>query len=636
MTVSKKADLKPHNDGYDTAWTVRVPLWPYLVTPILCLLALPGTWLGHRFFGTGDAAGWTGFFLALGCVALVLFTSWAARPRGAVMRGMATGNVIAGCAWTVPAVLNGPFHTVSMAAWTVGTLVLSAGVAVYRIMRQARGDQAGVLQGEFAELGDAVKQLKGVRFSRPVINGAKASTVVEMPPGRTFAEVAGVKPETASLLDVPATAVRTQPDPDSERRGTLSVVPVDQLRDVLRDPGLSAPGGSMADPIVLGKGEDGENAVLILSGDPAIPRNAVGVMGVVGTSGSGKTELILRLIREVGSRRDGDLHVIDARKGGQLPGYVKRLAKRTAYGIDAAEDILEGMPARVQARSDELGRRGYKQWEEGCGVQFETFVVFEASAVVARSSTIVDIAESVRSVGICVVLEVQRATYDRLPTSARSNMTTWVVLGVEGENDAEAALSEETIAAGARPWSWKNTKPGYFYLEWGGRLRELWASPNRSYIATDAEAEAMLAEALGWEPAAPSAAAQPAAVAVVEDDQPAEERPNEAINPDDPPDDVDPSEPITVPAGMPRIEFGDDTPAMAPDEALAVIAARIDQFETAGRDSFKPQQMGGVIAATGMSASWVHKQLGLMCGGEQPRLRKTTRGTYRILARERV
>lgn len=642
--MAKKADMSPKNDGYEAAWTVRVPLWPYLITPILCVLALPGTWLANRFFGIGEAAGWTGFFLALGCVALVAFTSWAARPRGAVMRAMATGNVVAGCVWTVPAVLNGPFHAVSMAAWTVGTVVLTVAVAVYRIMRQARGtEQGNVLQGEFAELGDAVKQLKGVAFSRPQITGAKVSAEVVMPAGRTFDEVAGARKETASLLDVSATSIRTVPDPDSERRGVITVVPVDQLRHALPDPGLSAPGGSIALPVVLGKNEDGDAASVILSGDPRVHRNAVGVMGIVGMSGSGKTELLLRLLAEVGSRYDNDLYIADARKGGQLPGWVSRLAKRTALGLESAEDMIEDLPARVRDRANKLGAAGYKQWEEGCGIPFETIVIFEASAVIARSSTIVDIAESVRSVGICVILELQRATYDRLPTSARANITTWVVLGVQGEDDADAAMDEDTIKAGAAPWKWTNTKPGYFYLRWGGRDRSLWSTPNRSYICSDLDREQMVAQALGWSGEAVEAYGAPSAGNVPDDGaapdvEPDEDAPRVApgVNPDSPPDDVDPAEPIVIPAGMPRIPFGDEDDKMTPEQALVVLNRRIDQFEAADRDSFKPQQMGGVISETGMSASWVHKQLGLMCAGDEPRLRKTDRGTYRILTRERV
>ncbi|GAA2566462.1 plasmid transfer protein TraB [Winogradskya consettensis] len=622
--------MTPSNDGYDTAWTVRVPLWPYLITPIACLLALPGTWVAHRFFGTGPVAGWTGFLLALACVAIVTFTAWASRPRGAVMRGMAVGNVVAGCFWTVPAVLVGPFNVFSMAAWLVGTVLMSLAVAVYRVMRQGRGtEQPGVLQGEFSELGAAVKQLKDVTISRPKVTGAKATVEIEMPPGRTFAEVEAARAQTASYLDVSASAIRTERDPDSERRGTMSVVPVDQLKHALPDPGLSAPGGSIALPVVLGRDENGDPAEIILSGDPEVHRNAVGVMGVVGMSGSGKTELLLRLLAEVASRHDADLYIADARKGGQLPAWVSKAAKKSALGLEAAEDFLEDLPARVSARSKKLGEAGYKQWEEGCGIPLEVVVVFEASAIVARSSTVVDLAESVRSVGICLILELQRATYDRLPTSARSNITTWVVLGVQGEDDAEAALSEDTIAAGARPWAWKSAKPGYFYLEWMGRDQAMWASPNRSYICTDLDREQMVADACGWSGPAPLPVVVPA-----DDPAPTREAVNDAVDPDDPPDDVDPSQPITVPDGMPRIPIGSDEPAMSPEQARAVLLERIDAMAEAGQEDFKPQQMGGVIAQTGMSASWVHKQLGLLCRGDEPRLRKSSRGTYRILVRQ--
>jgi hypothetical protein len=511
-------------------------------------------------------------------------------------------------------------------------------VAVYRIMRQARGQEdKGVLQGEFVELGDAVKQLKDVRFNRTQITGAKATTTVEMPAGRSFSEVEGVKKEIASLLDVPVTAIRTVQDPDSERRGKLSAVPVDQLRAVLADPGPSCPGGSIAMPITLGLTEEGEEAAIILPGNPYVHRNAVGVMAVVGMSGSGKTELLLRLCSEVGTRHDNELTIVDARKGGQLPPWVQRLAKKTALGRDTAIDFLEDLPARVEARAKKLGDLGYKQWEEGCGIPFETYIVFEAAAVV-KETPVVDLAESVRSVGMCMVLELQRATFDRLPTSARANITTWVVLGVQRDEDAEAALSDTTLAAGAAPWKWKNAKPGYFYLEWAGRDEEKWSAPNRSYVAPDAERAAHVARVLGWETDTTEASTPPA-VPVTEPgpEEPAQggvER-NDAFDPAEPPDDVDASKPIEVPADMPRIPF-DFGRQMAPDDARGVLLQHLQDLANAGVDVVRPAQLGAVLASTGLSGSWLQKELRTLSQGEEPVLRYTPRGMYKILQHEPV
>lgn len=634
--MARKPKLTPSNDGYGTTHTVRIPLWPYLVTPIAVLAALPITGLVHHFYGgVRPGAGWTGFVLALGAVALAGFTAWASRPRGKVMQVMATGNVILAFLWIVPAVLDGPWTKAMIGTWFLGGLFMSVLVAVYRIMRQARGpEDKGVLQGEFVELGDAVKQLKDVRFHRTQITGAKATTAVSMPPGRSFSEVEGAKKEVASLLDVPVTAVRTVRDPDSERRGKVSVVPVDQLRDALPDPGPSCPGGSIAEPITLGRTEEGDEAAIILPGDPSVHRNAVGVMAVVGMSGSGKTELLLRLCSEAGTRHDNDLIIADARKGGQLPPWVQRLAKRKALGRNAAIDMLEDLPARVEARAKQLGDKGYKQWEQGCGIPFETYIVFEAAAVV-QDTPVVDLAESVRSVGICLVLELQRATYDRLPTSARANITTWVVLGVQREEDAEAALSEGTVAAGAAPWKWKNGKPGYFYLEWAGRDEQSWSSPNRSYVASDEERAAHVAAVLGWDGQGEGAPAT--RVPEQETAEPVEEpsgvERNDAYDSEEPPDDVDASKPIIVPAGMPRIsfEFGRK---MAPDEARGILLQHLQDLANAGIEVVRPAQLGQVLGMTGLSGSWLRNELQELSKGDQPVLRYTPRGMYKILQPE--
>lgn len=635
--MARKPKLAPASDGYGHTYTVRIPLWPYLVTPLCVLAALPVTIVVHRLYGRGPGAGWTGFALALGAVALVAFVTWASRPRGRVMQVMATGNTVLAMAWIVPAVLDGPLSKGMLGAWFMGGLLMSVIVAVYRIMRMARGDDGqGVIRGELVELGDAVKQLRDVRFARTSISGVKASTSLTMPPGRSFSEVEGAKREVASLLDVPATAIRTVANPDSERRGELHVVPVDQLRDPIPDPGPSAPGGSIALPIVLGRAEDGTDAAIVLPGDPAAHRNAVGVMGVVGMSGSGKTELLLRLCEEVATRCDTRLNIADARKGGQLPAWLRRAAAKVATGYDAAEDMIEDLPTLVQQRAKILGERGYKQWEEGCGLDFEVVVIFEASAVIAKSGTVVDLAESVRSVGICLILELQRATYDRLPTSARSNITTWVVLGVQGEDDAEAALSEATIVAGAQPWRWKNARPGYFYLEWAGRDEARWSEPCRSFIQPDADRAAIVAKVLGWADAETQPGEQPAPAPEEPSTDGGEESAgierNDAYDRDEPPDDVDESQPLSVPPGMPRIQLGDGFPPMAPADARGLLLQHITDLAAVGHDVVRPSQLGGVLGETGLSGSWLYGELRALTTGEHPVLRKTDRGVYRILA----
>jgi hypothetical protein len=640
--------MRPQNDGYASVHTVRIPLWPYLVAPLFCLVALPATWGVHRAYGTSAAsAGWTGVAVAFASVGILLFTFFLSRPRGVVMQVMATINAGLAIAWCIPAILEGPFTKPKFGFWLLFALVISFDCALYRIMRQARGDDGShgqVLNGELAELGDAVKQLKGVRFGRPVVDGAKVTAAIEMPPGRSFEEVQAAKREVASLLDVRATSVRTIGDPDSERSGTVHVVPRDQLRDAIPDPGIE-PGLSIADPIVLGLADSGEPAQIILPGDPAVHRNAVGVMGVVGMSGSGKTELLLRFVKEAVTRPDNDTYVIDCRKSGQLPGWVKRAATRAIDDSAEALDFLEDLERRIADRSKQLGARGLKQWERGCGIQFETYVIFEAASFI-RESNIVDLSEAVRSVGMCVVLELQRATYDRLPTSARSNMTTWCVLGVQNDGDAEGALPDEVAAAGAAPWKWKNGKPGYFYLLWSGRDEESWSAPCRSFIQHDADRERDVAAVLGWndagreeptqvEPYTPPRGGQEPDLDDAEDDD--DEGVPPGVDPDDPPDDVDPSEPIVVPPGMPRIPFGDDRKKMLPAEALGLLRSHVFALMSAGAGHVEMSDLADVLAQTGLSSSWMRNALRQLCDeGVLREPRPGERGVWRVVQRERM
>jgi hypothetical protein len=632
----KKANMSPDVAGYNVpeVHMVRVPLWPYMVAPLTCVGALLFAGLVHHFY-TRDtqSAGWAGFLLGVLGLLILGFTALAARPRGLVMQVMAVGNALLALLWLAPAIINGPF-TLSMAGlWLAGTVFVTIIAAVYRIMRMGRGEQPRIVDGEVGEMFEAVKSLKQVgRFGPPKVSGASARQAIEMDPGVPFSAVASEREQIASVYDVPATAVRTVKSPDSARRGELVVVPVDQLKDPIPDPGLSAAGGSIALPLILGWDERGENVELILPGDPKVHRNAVGVMGVVGMSGSGKTVLLRRLCREVVSRRDAALHVADARKAGQLPDWLTRVAKSVHAGKDASLDLLDSLERRVDQRSRELGGRGFDQWVEGCGINFEVYVIFEANAIL-RDSNIVDLAESVRSVGICVILESQRATWDRFPTSARSNVTTWVCLGVQREDDCEAALSDVTLAAGAAPWEWKNKRPGYFYLEWSGRDDALWSSPCRGF---EPDTEAETAMVAGVAPA--TGAEQPAA-----DPEPGEAEPGEepeerpGVDPDDPPPDTDPAEPIAVPPWMPEEPFEDaEGEEMSPTAALQYLRDHVYSMHKAGKTQLKPQELSGVVARTGRGPWWIYKALEKLTDGPDACLRKTDKGYYKIVWQDPV
>lgn len=627
--ATKTTTRMPRNAGYDgvSVHTVKVPLWPYLVTPVSAVAALPITWGAHHWYG--DSA-WTGVALAVADTTVTGFTWWASRPRGPLMQAMSTGLALAGSAWTTMAVIEGPWSKGMFGVWFIGTVVGSVVVGVRRIMHKSAGGEDGESNGGLRE---AVKSLRGARIGQARIDGARTTAPVVLESGMTVGELAKDRDAIASALDVRSTAVRVIPDPDSARRATVSVVPVDQLRDTLYWPGPSAPGLSIADaPVRLGGMEDGDPLDLWLPGDHKAGRNSVH-LSVVGMSGAGKTELVLNLCADVLTRNDVRLVVTDTRKGDQLPEWLRNGAHETYLDAESAEDYMEDLPRIIAERARYLGQRGLKQWVKGCGLPYMVVVNFEAAGLVANSGTFVDVTESARSVGICLLVELQRATHDRFPTSARANISARICLGVARPEDAEAALSDTTLDAGAAPWEWKNMRPGYLYAELPGVEAERWSMPARAYIAhSEDKRAAAVAEHRPDSAPAPAPKREERPVPQQRDPEDDEERElNKALDLAEPPDDVDPAQPIVIPEGMPRLAFGQlRTPPMGTEEARAWMRDYLLRLHDQGIGKIRPSELGDVIEATGLTASWVGKELRRLCSGPDALLRNTERGVYKI------
>ncbi|TDB90435.1 hypothetical protein E1091_14215 [Micromonospora fluostatini] len=460
---------------------------------------------------------------------------------------------------------------------------------------------------------------------------------VRMEPGTPISELAGDRESLASALDVAPTAVRVIADPDSAQRGRVEVVPVDQLRTAKPWPGLSAPNESIAAPIELGVMEDGEPLLIWLPGDHAASRNAAHYL-VVGMSGAGKTELLLTLAAEVLSRHDAELWFGDPRKGAQLPEWLRRGATRVATTEDEVEDMLDALHQDVARRAKWLGDRKFKQWTPEAGRQglrYRVAVVDEAAQVSAGNRAITDLTEECRSVGISLLFGLQRASYDRFPTSARANIGGSLCLGVESADDADMALAERTLRAGAAPWEWKADRPGCLYAEVPGTDPTRWVLPGRTYLVDEDDRASAVAACRTVPPVAPATTPRPEEPPVVQqpaDDEAQEERQlNRALNLAEPPDDIDPTQPIDIPADMPRLAFGQlRTPPMKTEEARAWMRDYLLRLHAAGTDTIAPSELGDVMEATGLTSSWIQSELRRLCSGPDALLQKPSRGVYKI------
>jgi len=632
MMATKTTTRMPRNAGYDgvSVHTVRIPLWPYLVTPASAVGMWAATAGAHAYWADSPAAaGAAAAGLTLAGTALTGLTWRAAAARGIVRQAVATLTCAGASAWTIGAMLGGPWSRPWLDMWLIGAPVASIAMAVVRVLRSGQpGEEA-----EGGGLKEAVKSLRGARLGRPRVDGARATAPVVMEAGTPISELAAERDALASALDVSPTAVRVIPDPDSARRGHIDVVPVDQLRKPVPWPGLSAPGQSIAEPIELGVMEDGEPLRIWLPGDHQAGRNAAHYL-VVGMSGAGKTELLLTLAAETLSRRDAELWMGDPRKGDQLPDWLRRGARRIATTEDDVDDMLADIKQDVTRRAAQLGGHGHKQWTKGCPdcPRYRVVIVDEASQVAAGNPLVTDLTESCRSVGISLLFGLQRASHDRFPTSARANIGGSLCLGVDSPDDAAMALADATLDAGAAPWTWKATRPGYLYAEVPGTDQTRWSMPCRSFAASEADRAAAVAPFIAPASAAPAPDREEQPVSQPEQTEETEEREvNEALNLLEPPDDVDPSKPIEIPAGMPRIAFGAlREPPMGAEEARAWLRDYLLRAHAAGVTAVSPGELGDVMEATGKGASWVGKELRRLTSGPDAILQRTDRGVYKI------
>ncbi|MEV6801319.1 hypothetical protein AB0M91_23675 [Micromonospora rifamycinica] len=647
--MARTTTRMPRNAGYDgvpSVHTVKVPLWPYLVTPISAVGLAVGTGLAHwRWADEPGATGYVAAGITLAGTALTALTWRAAAARGIVRRIVATTTCVAGSLWALGATIDAPWSSPWLDMWLLGAPTATIAMAVVRIMRTGQGGENGEQTEQGGGLAEAVKSLRGARLGRTQIVGAKAAMPVRMEPGTPISDLASDRESLASALDVAPTAVRVIADPDSAQRGRVEVVPVDQLRTAKPWPGLSAPGESIAVPIELGVLEDGELLLIWLPGDHAAGRNAAHFL-VVGMSGAGKTELLLTLAAEVLSRCDAELWFGDPRKGAQLPEWLRSGATRIATTEDEVEDMLDALHQDVARRAQWLGERRFKQWTPEAGRQglrYRVVVLDEAAQVSAGNKTITDLTEECRSVGISLLFGLQRASYDRFPTSARANVGGSLCLGVESPDDADMALDERTLKAGAAPWEWKADRPGCLYAEVPGTDPTRWVLPARTYLVDEDDRAAAVTACRPVQPpvapAAPRREDQPVTQQAMPqpDDLDDERELNAALDLAEPPDDVDPSRPILIPEGMPRLAFGQlREPPMGTEEARTWLRDYLLQVHQTGVTAVSPGELGDVMEATGKGASWVGKELRRLCSGPDAILQKTDRGVYKIRIPEPV
>lgn len=612
--------------------TVQGNPLPYLVPPIgaLANLILSGVLSALWGAGADDATPWTtawrSALIVLACLAVISVTWAAGRARQGVLRAVSMGMSVASCGGLFVLTFHGwTFDLVMVYLLVMGTACM--GLAIVRLLRGEGGDERPHAFGKVAE---RVAELKAVgELGKPKVIDGTVTTRVKMEPGTEFAKLQDARGPISTLVPTSKNNIRLIPDPDRPGEGTLEITARDFIEKPPTWPGLTAPGESITEPIHLCVYGNGRPVPLYLPGDAQLHRNAIGLMVIAGQPGAGKTELVLALSAEVISRHNAHLTVIDPRKGDQLPDWLKHAAT-VISNTRAAETFVADLVDQVAKRAKILGSEGLKQWSAKSKLPFEVVLIDEAAKLIAsrNEEEMVELAESIRSVGIFIALIQQRVTVDRMPSSVKKARGGSICMGVADDAEAGRILSEPTMAAGASPGSLGNRKPGCLYIEIPGIPEEDWSRMARTYEPPEPEQlTAAVAPFITGDrtpvpaerPAAPAPAARRSQIQIagegelVDDDDDERDPDDLDLRDDDPeaaPEPQDPQAPLAE-AGNPRTPIRTpDRPrlAFAPDHGqqrwtksslLGLIRDTLLDAYAQGKTRIKPADLGPVVDYVG-------------------------------------
>ncbi|MFE6282915.1 plasmid transfer protein TraB [Streptomyces sp. NPDC057877] len=635
-------------------------------------------WLGVAGVG---AAGWLGSLrwqdstaagvgLTLGSVVLTGATWFMGRSTSYSRRLHSAITVAAGSAWLTGACLAGP------AAGPLDDLYLMGGPAaalswnvrmVLRRNPEPTGESSD--KGLLAKVGLARAQIGQAK-----VEPNRVTAPLALEPGeQTNDDVTKALARIASALDLPTSAVRYIPDPGSSRRGELVIVPEDMLAEFVEWEGPSNLGGSIAEPLVIGRYDDGSPLLLWLPGDPEAKRNSTHVL-IAGGTGSGKGDAALNLQTEILSRRDVLLWLSDPKMFQDfrplLPGI-----DWAAEGGAPTEVMVEAIKAAIPARTAWLGKHSYRQWlpecaerqtstahtcrpdGRACGCEGMPFLVawMEEAASTLRDlgdDVFTGISQEARSAGVSLVVSLQRPSYDQMSTSTRASLPSVIALGCD-PRDEGFSLPEAVIDAGAHPGAWGNRRPGYCYVVSPGIDEARYPSPGRTRAFTHRSVSRMEVLA-AWaqrngataDPITAGAASSVAGRAYTGRPAPGDDTSGHrtAVEEDDMDDTgygplVDPEDDHIDPeADLPDDEPGDDAPIFGqepghkptPEEARRLFEQALTEFEEQGHMVVGPKDFMDWCDQHSLSRSWVSKRLkeAALEGRLQP---TNTTGRWRIV-----
>lgn len=389
-------------------------------------------------------------------------------------RAQATASVAAGMGWLTCATAAGPFGHPMMDLWLLGGGVFAASWNIRQLMRNAHDETEQVEdKGGFAKIAEAIG-IEKLKVKAAKGNGKGMVKVpVELHPGQTIEDLQSAMPKLAPALHVPPSGSTVKGNSDNAALAEISIRVADLLKDGVQFIPPIRLGMLPDEPLPLGLYADGEEFV-INPFDAAILQHLL----VMGVTGAGKSEFARGLLAHFMTRRKVSVMLIDCSKGRQSVGHIKHGLDVFISDMREAKQLLKALPAAIKARGDVLADEGLDQWTRKSSLNAVVLWAEEA-ADLADFEELDKIARAARSVGIWLVISLQRATWTNVSTDVRANLQAAACFGVDDAGDAGFCLPDQVTDSGAVP-AWGSSRPGYAFATGMGIPDERWTMEWRS------------------------------------------------------------------------------------------------------------------------------------------------------------
>lgn len=401
--------------------------------------------------------------ILLGAVAWKLFSS----RTGHFIKQHATITVVLTHAWLLMSIWEDAgdwmFGAPTLYAFFWGATIVGVSWCIRRWAFRGDDNSSNSNENPFETIGLG----EGTRIdgynSRRISSGAVYRLKLAL--GKTVENAKDKRVAIAQIAGKPRDLVHISETKDGvEGLADITILDEDPFKEPHFWQGPDFPGETITSAITYATYDTGVRPQLFIAGKNGGSSQHFLTMGMPGT---GKSKAWQVIYGTVLNRRQVSVIYGDPAKGMQTGGPLAAGLEWFATSYDECLSQIEAIKRAIPVRTDYLTSKGLDHWVRDCGLNFIIFHLEEAARF-AEVDELIELVEAARSAGIAIVVSLQRATNDRLKTSARYNLGGNMCFGVKMKRDASFGLSEYAIESGATPHLWQDRYPGRHYLEVSG------------------------------------------------------------------------------------------------------------------------------------------------------------------------